>query len=329
MFNSRNLRSLFVFAWLVVAIVVFIAGCDATDPSINPTVELPSDTTSLHSTAKIPDDLTYTIVDHGTLHRIKRSIQVRLSRKVSEEVLTALALKLKNADPVTYERTFIGYHLPGMPTDDVYWATTHFNPILKVRILGLTVEQEEALRKLPVDSTRKIIGSWINERLGSGSKVTIFQKGPRIFIEHIYGDGSSGIKEVVETRSQNGRRFDFTKKNDFGDYYLINSRGELQQGDQDGLFWTMTTIVEYNPPRIEIIKSPIPANVDFDPQPRRTFTDVSGEFKIEATLVRFVDKTVTLQTDDGNEVNLAIDQLSMDDRNYIRGEAKKIRETNP
>ncbi|PHS08744.1 MAG: hypothetical protein COA78_12585 [Blastopirellula sp.] len=57
-----------------------------------------------------------------------------------------------------------------------------------------------------------------------------------------------------------------------------------------------------------------------------TFADVSGEHKIEAVLLGFDGKQVTLKKADGEEVVLPITQLSVEDRNYIRGEAKRLRE---
>ena len=57
-------------------------------------------------------------------------------------------------------------------------------------------------------------------------------------MENKYKDGSAGTAELVETRSQNGRRFDYKPDRGHGEYHLINSKGELQQLDQDGPFMT-------------------------------------------------------------------------------------------
>jgi hypothetical protein len=58
--------------------------------------------------------------------------------ETSVEVLRAIATQLKNSDAHTYERTFIVYYLPGMEIGSLAWATSHFDPELQVRIIGVT-----------------------------------------------------------------------------------------------------------------------------------------------------------------------------------------------
>ncbi len=237
--------------YLAVAILAFVAGCGENTPRSNPNatpaVESPSATTPSETTSSpsnqsdaqaIPDDVTFTIIDKNVVPGVKRSLDIRLNRKVSEDVLQAIAMKLKNSDPKTYDQTFIGYYLPDMQVNAGSWATTHFNPNLEVRILGLTAEQEEALKQQPADPSREIIGSWLDERSFGGSRITIFQKDGSLFMENKYKDGSAGTTEIVETRSPNGRRFDYKPDRGNGEYYLINSNGELQQLDQEGAFMT-------------------------------------------------------------------------------------------
>lgn len=193
---------------------------------------------SLSYTVTIPGDVTYTIIDKNIVPGIKRSLTIRLNRKVSEGVLKSIAMKLKNSDPKTYERTFIGYYLPDMKVNAGCWATTHFNPKLEVRILGLTAKQEEALRQQTADPSREIIGVWLDERPFGGGRITIFRKDGGLFMENTFKDGSAGTVQLVETRSQSGRRFDYKPDRQNGEYYLINTKGELQELDQDGPFMT-------------------------------------------------------------------------------------------
>ena len=59
----------------------------------------------------IPADISYSVVDTDIIPSIKRSLDVRLNKKVSEDVLRAIALELKSNDSQTYDRTFIVYRL--------------------------------------------------------------------------------------------------------------------------------------------------------------------------------------------------------------------------
>ncbi|MDY0208213.1 MAG: hypothetical protein RBR82_16555 [Pseudomonas sp.] len=89
----------------------------------------------------------YSIISDNDFRNVKRSIDVRLDKKASAEVLNAIALKLKNMERKKYERTFIAYYLPNMEVGAGAWATSHFDPELDVRILGLTADEEEKMAK--------------------------------------------------------------------------------------------------------------------------------------------------------------------------------------
>jgi SLA1 homology domain 1, SHD1 len=52
----------------------------------------------------------------------------------------------------------------------------------------------------------------------------------------------------------------------------------------------------------------------------RTWTDVTGKHKIEATLVSKTDSEVTLRTDAGREITLPLEKLSEEDRALLSGE---------
>jgi len=71
---------------------------------------------------------------------LKRSLVVGLVEPVDEQSLTVIARTLQAEEP-NVERTFIEYNLPGMPDATGPWATSHFNPDLRVRILGMSREE--------------------------------------------------------------------------------------------------------------------------------------------------------------------------------------------
>ncbi len=187
-------------------------------------------------------DVTYSIIDSDTFLDYKRSLDVRLNKKVSEETLRAIALKLKAQDSRNYERTFICYYLPDMEVGAGAWATTHFNPNLDVRILGLTAEQEETLKQQPDDPSREVIGSWLDESPFIGNRITIFRQNGKLFMENKYKDGSSGKKEIVEKLSGKKRTFRNKEGSSFGEFYFIDTQGNLQLWDKDGIISTAKKI---------------------------------------------------------------------------------------
>lgn len=188
----------------------------------------------------IPEDVWYSIIDSSTLPGIKRSVDVRLNKKVSERTLRAIAFKLKSQDSCHYDRTFITYYLPGMAVGAGAWATTHFNPDLELCIFGLTPEQEEKLVREPAPANCEIIGRWLDEFVGS--RITIFRQDGKLLIEYMFKDGSSLKNELVDKKTALGRRFDKVESSRAGDHWILGSDGNLQVRDNDGLITTAKKI---------------------------------------------------------------------------------------
>lgn len=189
-----------------------------------------------------PVDVPYTVINETALPGVKRSLDVRLSEKVSKETLRTLALELKSKDQRDYKRTFIDYYLPGMEVGAGAWATTHFTPDLEVRILGSTVEEQQALEAAPVPDGREIVGQWIDDRPFFGVRLTLYRKEGTLYMEQRFKDGSSGVDEVREDQSRLGRRFEKSDGSGEGDYWLIDSHGDLQIRDGEGLIATARRI---------------------------------------------------------------------------------------
>lgn len=190
----------------------------------------------------IPDDVSYTVIDTDIIPGIKRSLDVRLNQKVSQDVLRAIALELKSNDSRQYDRTFIAYYLPGMTVDAGAWATTHFNPTLDVRILGLTVPEEKALVTEPLAADREVTGSWLDEITYAGSRITIYREDGTLYIEWKFKDGSTLKEKLVEKPSPLGQRFDMKEGSSSGDHWVIDQEGNLQIRDNLGLISTAKKI---------------------------------------------------------------------------------------
>ena len=192
------------------------------------------------ATLTIPADVSYEVIDTYILPGIKRQLDVRLNKKVSEDILRAIALELKSNDSRQYDRTFIFYYLPDMTGGANAWATTHFDPTLDVRIFGLTIQEEQALMTEPTPSDHQIIGGWLDEYLPS--QITIYREDDTLYMERKFKDGSSLKEELVEKPSPFGQRFDLKEGSSFGDHWVINLEGNLEIRDNTGLISTAKRI---------------------------------------------------------------------------------------
>lgn len=184
----------------------------------------------------------YTVIEKSNLRSIKGRIDIRLGEKVTKDFLNKLALKLRDAEPRKYDRLFITYYLPGMIPGSGAWATSHFNPNLKVKILGTTIAEEKALTGAPQNASGEIIGEWLDESPYMGAKYTFLMKNGKVIMTRRFKDGSGSEKEMLQKEQSGKLRFEEKGGNDFGEYYLIERNGNLGAYDNAGLINTMRSI---------------------------------------------------------------------------------------
>ena len=223
-----------MYKYIILALFIILIGCESTSQKNSNNIRQiePSNLVA------IPSDVKYEIINSSVIPGIKRTLNLRLNQKVSKEVLRSIAYQLKNMDQNEYERTFILYYLPNMKVGTGAWATTHFDPDLQVVIHGISIEEEKNLATKSEKTSRKIIGNWLDESPGLPSKITIYFENGKYFMQNTYHDGSSSIQEIVKKSSAHGQRFERIKYSKSGDHYLIDSEGNLQIRDRDGLIAT-------------------------------------------------------------------------------------------
>lgn len=192
----------------------------------------------------IPSDVSFTVVQSEVIPGITRSLEVRINKRVSEDVLRAIALKLRAQDSSSYQRTFIAYLLPGMKSGEGAWATTHFNPGLKVRILGLSADQARSLTAESGAASQSVIGSWLDETPGLSRRIVIYRAKGKVYARQTFKDGSADTSELVERHTAKGQRFQEKRPanpraaSESGDHWLLGVSGDLEIRDNEGLIRT-------------------------------------------------------------------------------------------
>ena len=180
---------------------------------------------------EVVEDVSYEIINASRVPGVQCRLDVRLSRKVGEEALRSIALKLREEESEEYERMFIAYELPGMMPGAGAWATSHFNPDLKVEILGMTIEESAQTPAVPGG---ELVGRWLDQGI-VGGWYTIMVRDKNLIGEWKFTDGSSIEEKLIESADSGRRRFG-KKENPYGEYYVIESDGRLGLYDSEGRF---------------------------------------------------------------------------------------------
>lgn len=171
---------------------------------------------------------------------IKREVYVRLSAPVTEEVVSQIASTVKAQDPSVYERTFVVFSLPGMRDGQGAWATAFFEPELKVRILGVTLDQlslAETKKTEPSVDGRKRLGLWIDDSdAGAGSVWEIYELGGKTYADETFKDGGVLTAELRDVSQGRTRKFIVPERTqETGDHMVVTNAGTLEFRDNDGL----------------------------------------------------------------------------------------------
>jgi len=190
------------------------------------------------SSQPIPSDVIYSIISDKDFQQVRRTINVRLNKKVSKGALKTIATQLKGLERLAFERTFIIYYLPDMKVGSGAWATTYYDPNLVVKILGLTLEAEEKMIQEAKNITRDIVGIWKDENPYVPSTVTLYRDAGKLYLATKYKDGSSSVEEMAESDSENGTKLVEKGGNRFGEYFILDRQKNLHAGGKNGIFRT-------------------------------------------------------------------------------------------
>ena len=177
----------------------------------------------------------YKIAKSETDRRNKRIVVQLESNEVAEAELRQIALKLKSEDSRTYDNIMIFYMQPRWDLGGFAWATSHFNPNLRVEINGLSAEQERKLTEIPDAEWKGAIGAWLEEAVGNEARIVIRRRGKSLEITRVFRDGTKSSDAIVERRVGGRRRFDTREKSSTDDHFVIDSHGDLEIRDMMGL----------------------------------------------------------------------------------------------
>jgi len=271
------------------------------------------------STSKSFSDL-YSIISDKPSGTVKRSVDVRLKEKVSEETLEGIAKEIHDANPKDFERTFIVYYLPEQIVGAGGWATSHFNPTLEINILGLA-KGSEAETAGGVKAGETEIGRW-EYSAPPGFIVIALNSEKGVTIRRVFADGSSLDEETQATFKADEIVLTPVELNEAGDHWILDGDGNLRLMDNEGLIGKAVFSGETKGTDhwkevfglVEKAKEPtekIPTIFD-----ARTWTSADGQRTFFGTLTKLGDGELTVEKD-GEPITFAIEKLSPADREFL------------
>lgn len=160
-------------------------------------------------------------------------ISIQIQTKVEESELTQVALDIQNKRQ-GFERIYIRFYLPDQKVGkSTPWATASFDPTLKVDLTGSTASQDTMTSKLS-EVKGKVIGKWRSEESLQGAAMVLFKANDKLFMKTTFNNGQS-MEDEIATKNKSGKKI-YDDGNSHGEYYIIESNGNLGMYGRDGKF---------------------------------------------------------------------------------------------
>jgi hypothetical protein len=189
----------------------------------------------------LPSNFSYNILeDKSNLKLEKNQLTIEISQKLTEGQIATLAEELFNSKE-KQRRFYIFYQLSRDTNASGAWATSHFDPELEIQIIGSSTQQDETVNKVASEQIDgDIIGKWKEEQYTSSINI-IYKKDNKTFIKTIYKDGQNSEVELTEKKVEKGIRYNYKKGGYNGEYYILNTNGDLEFYNNENKNFTTAT----------------------------------------------------------------------------------------
>ncbi|MCP1444804.1 hypothetical protein J3D54_003936 [Pseudomonas sp. GGS8] len=167
-----------------------------------------------------------------------RRVQVLLNQRFTDEQLAEVANTIHANSKSNAIRTFIGFRVEGQ-SNKSYWAQAKFDPDYESTLYGLSVTEYQYLKTLSLKDYPDRIGTWLNDG-ALGHVMVLYQRDGKYLIDNIFPTGGKNTESyVAQTLPDGGLRLQ-TPDNAFGQYYVVDAKGTLQGGGENGVYLTLS-----------------------------------------------------------------------------------------
>jgi hypothetical protein len=187
--------------------------------------------------SELPADVSYTIISKNPNNALsKTTINVRLNKEVSKDILKKIAYEIKE-DNSKHSKLWIFYFLPEMSTGSGAWAISHFKPTLELEIIGASKAATEEMKNKKV--TSEILATWIDNDPITPNTVYLVKENEKLLMKSVYAKTNyANATELIDelTKTTQGGLTRYNYQNNHGEFYIIEQNGNLSLYNSDGKF---------------------------------------------------------------------------------------------
>lgn len=179
----------------------------------------------------------YTITKDDYSPGRPRKVEVTLPRRLNETELAEVAQAVRDDTDLSVDRTFIGFRVEGQ-NSEYYWANASFDPGYEHSLIGLSVDDYQALAALPLDSYTGVIGSWLDDGAPGHVKV-LYANDDGHFIDSVFVGGGVNTETYVASKLPDGSLRLEEPEAESGEHYIVTTDGALQGWSENGNYQTL------------------------------------------------------------------------------------------
>lgn len=209
---------------LIIAVVVSMCSGESKDKPVAKAAQ----------SAAVPS---YSITKDDFRNTQARKVEVLLPQRISEAELAQVAQAVRTDTKSNPQRTFIGFRVEGQSAR-TYWANASFDPDFKSSVIGVSAPDYQVLKAMDLKQYPDRIGSWLSDG-GLGHVKVLYKRDGKYFIDLIYPNGEKSTEKYLGKQlSDGGLRLE-EPENGFGEYYVVDAKGNLQSWSENGNYMTL------------------------------------------------------------------------------------------
>lgn len=179
----------------------------------------------------------YTITKDDFQEGRPRKVEVVLPKRVSDAELAEVAKSVRADTKSKPKATFIGFRIEGQ-NDKAYWANASFDPDYKSSLIGLSAQDYQSLQTLDLKAYPDKVGSWLRDG-ALGHVMVLYKRNGKYAIDSIFPNGGKNTESYQAKKlPDGGLRLD-EPENSFGEYYVVDGKGNLQGWGENGVYMTL------------------------------------------------------------------------------------------
>lgn len=193
-----------------------------------------SSTIGMYKKEPLPVNFSYKIIEDNSNNALdKNQLAVEISEKITIEQIATLADEFYSSKP-KQRRFYIAYFLSGKENKADVWAVSNFDPELKIDIIGST-EKQDIKTSEASDIKGTILGKWRSDESLMGATLILYTNSESKLKMRINFKDGRELEREINKSSLNGKTC-YRDDNKHGEYYILESNGNLGMYGNDGKF---------------------------------------------------------------------------------------------